>query len=310
MKYMELNEGKSHGSAGFPVQYYAVDRKHPQFFMPPHWHREFELIRVKEGIFRAHLDDRLFTLAAGDVLVLAGGAVHRGAPEGDRCRYECLVFDIAMLRRQRGDVADGYLRPLAHRHRTVTPFFSGSDTGFSGVFEDLFRTVQEDFAGKELAVFGKLYDLFALFYRENRVTDAEKGLHTRQQSRTAANLLDYIEEHLTDPITLDDLAAVSGFDARYLCRFFRTYTSRTPIDYINAERVERACHEMVFEGKSVTAAAFGCGFYDVSYFSRVFKKYKQVSPSAYRRQMRAETAPDAKVPARKDAPSCPFPKDG
>lgn len=63
MKYMELNEGKAHGSAGFPLQYYAVDATHPQFRMPPHWHREFEIIRVNAGRFSAHLDNHPYPLS-------------------------------------------------------------------------------------------------------------------------------------------------------------------------------------------------------------------------------------------------------
>lgn len=310
MKYMELNEGKAHGSAGFPVQYYAVDKNHPQFRMPPHWHREFEILHIQKGQFSAHLDDCPYALAAGDVLFLAGGVVHRGTPASEDCQYECLVFDMELLRRQRGDAADGYLRPLAHRHKAVTPFFPAADSVFNGLFAELFRVARDDFPGRELAVMGRLYDLFSLFYRENRISNAEKKLHAQaQHSRTAAKLLDYIEEHLAEPMTLNELAGVCGLDPRYLCRFFHTYTSRTPMDYINAQRVERACREMVYEGKSVTAAAFGCGFYDVSYFSRVFKKYKGVSPAAYRRQALEEAGTKRKAPNGKPATPAPEGKE-
>lgn len=285
MKYMELNEGKAHGSAGFPLQYYAVDATHPQFRMPPHWHREFEIIRVNAGRFSAHLDNHPYPLSPGDCLFCAGGTVHRGEPENADCHYECVVFDPDLLRRARGTVIDAFLSPLVHRTRMVPPFFAAGDPAFSPVFDRIFDLATDPTPGAELALVGELYLLFSAVYREGRVEEAPAGLHQKAQSRTAAKLLDYIEEHLTEPLTLADLAAVSGLTARYLCRFFRAYTAMTPMQYLNERRVERACAELR-EGKSVTAAAFDCGFCDASYFSRVFRKYKGCSPAEYQKKQR------------------------
>ena len=44
MKYTEYREAKKHGRDGFPLQYYYIDKKHPQYVMPLHWHREIEII--------------------------------------------------------------------------------------------------------------------------------------------------------------------------------------------------------------------------------------------------------------------------
>lgn len=283
MKYMELNEGKTHGSADFPFQHYAVDATHPQFRMPPHWHREFEIIRVSAGSLSAHLDNRPFTLSPGDCLFCAGGTVHRAEPLSADCRYECAVFDMGLLRRAGCSAIDAYFSPLVHRTRTVAPFFAADDPVFSPLLGRFFSDAVSRAPGAQTALVGELYLLFSLFYREGRVEDAPAGLHRKAQSRTAAKLLDYMEEHLTEPLTLAGLAAVSGFTARYLCRFFRAYTAMTPIQYLNARRVERACAELR-EGKSVTAAALDCGFCDVSYFSRVFRKYKGCSPAGYQKK--------------------------
>lgn len=285
MKYMELNEGKAHGSAGFPLQYYAVDATHPQFRMPPHWHREFEIIRVNAGRFTAHLDNRPYSLSPGDCLFCAGGTVHRGEPQDADCRYECVVFELDLLRRARSTVIDAFFSPLAHRTRAVSPFFAAGDPAFSPVFDRIFDLATDRTPGAELALVGELFLLFSAVYREGRVEETPAWLHQKVQSRTAAKLLDYIEEHLTEPLTLADLAAVSGLAARYLCRFFRAYTATTPIQYLNERRVECACAELC-EGKSVTTAALDCGFCDASYFSRVFRKYKGCSPAEYQKKQR------------------------
>ena len=68
---------------------------------------------------------------------------------------------------------------------------------------------------------------------------------------------------------------------KYLCRFFKDYTSRTPIDYINNLRIEAACHELTSGDMTITEAAIECGFNDISYFSKMFKKYKGITPREY-----------------------------
>ena len=56
MKNSEFLEKKQHGTPEFPIQYYFVKSGHPQYVMPPHWHKEFEIIRVLSGDFRVFLN--------------------------------------------------------------------------------------------------------------------------------------------------------------------------------------------------------------------------------------------------------------
>lgn len=99
MKFLDYNENKRHGSSVFPIELYSVDNKHPQYIMPLHWHKEFEIIRILSGKFTVFLNNEKYILNQGDFLIISGGTLHRGEP--DSCVYECLVFDINMLKRQK-----------------------------------------------------------------------------------------------------------------------------------------------------------------------------------------------------------------
>lgn len=68
---------------------------------------------------------------------------------------------------------------------------------------------------------------------------------------------------------------------KYFCRIFRTVIHRTPIDYLNYYRIEKACYLLETEDLSITEVAYHCGFNDSSYFIRCFKKYKQITPTKY-----------------------------
>ncbi len=279
MKYTELNEKKRHGSADFPIQYYFVTQTHPQYEMQPHWHREFEMIRVISGVFRVFLNNVEYELLAGDIALVNCGVLHRGEPEN--CVYECVVFDLSMLRRRRDDAVAELILPLMNGTHTANGLLHRDHGILYVTAASLFSLMQKPAEYYELSVYGALFRLFALLYRENRIAKTDRGRRTGKQNDTVITLLDWIETHYTEPVTLAQLAAVSGLNEKYLCRLFKEFTDRTPIDYVNHLRIEHACHEITVNHRTVTEAAFEVGFNDLSYFSRTFKKYKGVSPKAF-----------------------------
>ncbi len=64
----------------FPIELYYVDKMHPRYEMPFHWHMEFELMLVLSGEFSLLIDGRSYLLHKGDAAIISAGAVHGGAP--------------------------------------------------------------------------------------------------------------------------------------------------------------------------------------------------------------------------------------
>ncbi len=279
MKYPEFNEKKQHGSPDFPIQYYHVTPYHPQYEMPLHWHREFEIIRVISGRFTLFADNVEYDMSAGDIGIVECGILHRGTPEN--CVYECLVFDIGMLRKKHNDVLSNYLLPILNREVDVKTFHPSGQGEFYKITAELFETMRASSEFYELKVQGLIYTFFACLYSCGFVTKSAKHRHADKQVKTLMELLDWIDTRYNDSITLKDLAKVSGMNEKYLCRFFKEYTSKTPIDYINSLRIECACHELTVTGATITEAAIESGFNDLSYFSKTFKKYKGISPREF-----------------------------
>ena len=91
-------------------------------------------------------------------------------------------------------------------------------------------------------------------------------------------VLEYIAEHYTEPLTLEDVADVCGITKYHLAREFKRFTGLTVITYVNILRCKRA-EVCLAEGKTVTEAAVESGFDSISYFSRTYKKLMGVTPS-------------------------------
>ena len=92
---------------------------------------------------------------------------------------------------------------------------------------------------------------------------------------------EYVESHILDDISLDDLAGALGYSKSKLYRELKEVTDYTPIDLVNLVRLHKAVELMTVEHQNITEAAFNCGFSSPSYFSRTFLKYYHVRPKDY-----------------------------
>lgn len=97
-------------------------------------------------------------------------------------------------------------------------------------------------------------------------------------------ILDYIEEHYAEELTLAKLAAIFNFSYYYLSAYFGTHFKKSFTEYLNSVRIQKAQHLLHERDLPVAEAGRKVGYADNSYFSRVFKKYVGVTPTDYRRQ--------------------------
>lgn len=280
MKRTDLYERKTHGSPAFPLQYYRVDATHPQYVMPLHWHNEFEVVQLLEGTLTLYIQDNAYTLYPGDAAFIDCGFLHSGDPHG--AVYEVAVFDVNMLIGRRDNAIAALLLPIISGEKEVAPPLPrGENEPLSAAVRALFDTVRDETATDPLTVYAALFSLFAQLYRNGRVLAGQQTARGRHKGELVASLIDWIEQHYTEDISLERLAGLCGTNKKYLCTLFKAFTQTTPMDYVNRVRVENACYEMTAHHKTVTEAALASGFNDPNYFTRVFKKYKGIAPKKY-----------------------------
>lgn len=109
-------------------------------------------------------------------------------------------------------------------------------------------------------------------------------LRTIKKERTVQNrfsgLEQYIEAHLTEHIGIEDLSEQCQLSVSTLQHAFKNYFGRTPAEYINYRKIQKA-KELLLEGKSVMETAMLLDFNTSDYFSTVFRKFTHSSPSQW-----------------------------
>ena len=94
----------------------------------------------------------------------------------------------------------------------------------------------------------------------------------------------YLSEHYQEKISLDELSSKFFMSKFYLTKRFKEQYGVTISDYVLSLRIHRAKELLRFSSLSLDEISAECGFYDLPYFSRKFKKAERITPSAYRKQ--------------------------
>lgn len=123
-------------------------------------------------------------------------------------------------------------------------------------------------------VFAEIVHLL-LAYKQDCQIDFDKV----KKVETAIN---YMVENLNRKIHLDDISKSIGISTSHLGCIFKEITGKSPVDYLNKMRINKA-KDLLQEGATVSEAAFLLGFSDIFYFSKCFKKHEGSNPSDYKK---------------------------
>ena len=277
MQKFHFLDKKQHGTPAFPVEYYFVNAAHPRYAMAFHWHREWELLRVLEGNFLLSLDDTTYKLGAGDAVLLSPETLHGGEPVD--CVYECLVFDLYGLFKK-VDAVKSFFTPFYQKEWLPGPLLPPCDAQVAALM-DCFPGAPHPCL--EANTIAGILQLFShITQAENYQVMTPDLMQSKQWFARIKTVLEYIEGHFGENLSLDTLAQVAGMNARYFCRVFDSLTHHTPMNYVNLYRIEHAAFLLESTDQTITQIAAECGFWESSYFTKVFKKVKGCTPKTYR----------------------------
>lgn len=115
-----------------------------------------------------------------------------------------------------------------------------------------------------------------------------KNHNTKPYSRLVQNVILYIESNLNADLSLSTLASLNNVSSSYLSTLFRKDVGTNLTNYVNSKRMENAQRLLEDSNSQIQVIAQNCGYLDVQYFSKLFKRYTGSSPQKYREQIRKE----------------------
>lgn len=243
-----------------------------------HAHDFLELYYFLDGSVTYYIEDQVYDLCPGDLLIIPAGKMHRPVIANEHAAYERMVLWITPQYLQGIDSPAGDLQKNLQKvgeHGYCVPF-RGDETVFvTALLKKLLYMQKNDTDPKFCAGAVELY-LWTIF-RSYGVIDTTH----RNETQVIPQVIRYITEHFSEPLTLEDIAAEFFVSKSYLNRHFKAYTNSTVYAYIMALRLTHA-RRMLREGIPAVEAGRECGFSDYSTFYKAFKTQTGLSPQQFK----------------------------
>lgn len=277
---MSYNELRQRGTPDFPIELYHMTNTHPRYEMTAHWHTDIEIIRVIRGKLNLRINTSQYVAEKGDIIFVNPERVHSAIPHN--CVYECIVFNPEAFVTESEEIKR-FTEGMINGEYQIEEFFC-TDNEIHRTANLLFDKLSEEYEGKRFIITGTLYNLFGLIMEKNLYSVADTSVSGKNVPKIK-KVLTFIRKNYRSDITLSDMAEYSGMSKKYFCSFFKKMTTKTPFEYLNSYRIEKATKMLLNTDKSVTDIAYECGFNDLSYFIKTFRKIKGVTPNGMRKEI-------------------------
>lgn len=265
----------------FPIDIHRSEHQHIGPIIECHWHENFEILYFEKGEALIYCNSHPIQVGPGELIIVNSNDLHYGENLSPQLVYYVVEFDLSFIDSNHIDLCQTkYLTPLVQNRILFRNQIHCHDQLLAEI-RQLIEEYYRQELGYELAVKAYIYRILVLllrYYSEQTLSELEKN----RQRKTLARLspvLEYMDCHYTEQLSLKHLSAMANMSVHYFCRLFKSLTGKAPTEYINHLRLNKAVSLLRETELNITEVALAVGFNDSNYFSRIFKKYKHVSPS-------------------------------
>ena len=160
-------------------------------------------------------------------------------------------------------------------------FHPDSLTSFTTILTDLYSLASSSDYIRDMRINESLSALLTLLMEQSWHPESKTVSRKRLE---LVEIKNYLDEHYTEKIVLDDLAERYYINKYYLTKIFKETYDSTINGYIIAKRITRAKQLLRFTDMTVDEIGAAVGMGDANYFSRTFRKVEGISPREYRKQ--------------------------
>ena len=282
-----FREQVQHGTTTFPCACYYDDLSKGD--VPWHWHDELEAAIVTEGAVHVVIGAEQFELNTGDGFFVNASALHscQGLTPNN-CRLHSLVFHPRLISGSpESSFNQNYVLPVIQNKG-----FGGLrlDKGIPwqrnvlDVLEKAWQTCAQEPAHYDIKVRYTLSTAIALIAEHMISIQTDISPKHLRDSERIKTMLQYIMDNYGEAIDTTAIARSASVSESECLRCFRATIGTTPIRYLREYRIEQAANRLANSQASIADIAAGCGFQDISYFTKTFREMKGVTPKVYQKE--------------------------
>ena len=276
-----------YGNQGFPI--YVAENQLDRYvlgYIPWHWHEEVQLMVVTSGKILFGLQGEQHELAPGHGIFVNSGFLHMARPKEKGAAYVCIDATPKLFSSFSGSsIEEKYILPffgsellpaiLLRRGKNWCEYV------ISGVME-IYQIYREKKFGYELRITAKLMEIWEKLINSDAVRK-KQPMQQDSNKGTMKNIITFIESNFDKKIGLDDISKFVHLSKGECCRAFKRGADMTIFEYLIDYRIQKSAELLANSDMPISQIAMAVGFSSTSYFSEMFKKHTNQTPSEYRR---------------------------
>lgn len=261
---------------------------------PAHYHSYIEILYCISGDYEILLNGKSHQFSSGDLVIINSREVHQiDSLSKHGGRYIVLRFEPEIIY---NSMFSNYLQlkyvlPFildTAKHQKIIKKEEISATFIPELLYDMLDEFETQAYGYELAIKNHIGRIFLWLLRYFYQTGSDFSITSDLNLDLLGRLqpaFDYIELHYNEPLTAPALAALCNMSPSYFSRSFNAQIGMNLNEYINYIRITEAEKLLISTTMNITEITTTVGFNTTSYFIKLFKAYKNISPKQFRKKV-------------------------
>ena len=248
-----------------------------------------EIVEVTSGAVMVQIGTELVAAGEGDFLYIPPAMTFRVDAATDYAAVRGMIFDMSIIEAnlENFDSEIFYMFYVQSKNK-ITVF--GADHPVNPTLKRFMQESYDEYSEKEicykLPIRANIYHMMTALLRYYCGSKNELDRMIYHNVLRLRPVINYIDEHYKEKIYIEELSAMINVSPDYFTKMFKESIGKTPIDYINAMKVNAAMDLLCTTELPMTEIADSIGFCNPNYFHKIFKQYMMTSPLAYRKSAR------------------------
>ncbi|MBQ9528399.1 MAG: helix-turn-helix transcriptional regulator [Fretibacterium sp.] len=258
--------------------------EYPDDRMVTHWHEDIELVLALDGGLKSRVDAQEIELSAGDVLFINSRRLHQHYDDVPSSSAMAIRFHPSLILSglPKNSLARKILRDTGFRWRVLKAGTENAERT-AQIMRQLQTVLRERKTLYELDAAMLAVQLIKEICIVCRKEPPSPGNFREENHEKVRGIMSYIYRNFSRKISLDDISGAEEMNRSKCCRLFTYFTNETPVDFLNAYRLETSARLLSGTNRTLKDITAACGFADQSYFGRMFRGKYRCSPGKYRK---------------------------
>lgn len=274
----------------FPFEMYSATSAGT--LVSPRYHKNsMEIIEVTEGKLTIQIGTEYIEAKKGDFLYVPSGLMYAASANDGVASLRSMLFDRSIIESNMVNYETELLYMFYIQSENKIRVFEPTHPTYS-ILSRCMSEAYDEYLLKDvcykLPIRANIYLMMSALLRYYCGSKNELDKLVYHNVLRLKPVISYIAENYSEKLRIETLADKIMVSADYFTKMFKDSIGKTPVDYINGIRINKAMQLLVDSNASMAEISEKIGFCNANYFHKIFKQYMDVSPLSYRKNAKRE----------------------